>query len=189
MLTGTRKATALAASLLLAAPLIPAFAGAIFTWVDKDGVTHFSESPPENSSVKARQIEVEPVPVVGNTGGDDYYSVVQQLERMQKRRLENERARLESLQAETAARQAEAATAKAQEQENRDEPAPAIVYPVPVPVHPPYRHDQGAHRYPDRHRDYRDDRKHPPNTTRNPKYKPDPEHDSVRRRHPHRLGK
>jgi hypothetical protein len=182
MLTITRQATTLAASLLLAAPLMPAYAGTVFTWVDKEGVTHFSESPPENSSIKARQIEVEPVPVVGNTGEDDYYSVVQQLDRMQKRRLENERARLESLQAETAARQAEAATAKAQEQENRDEPAPAIVY--PVPVHPPHRYDQDSHRGPDRHRDLRDDRTHPPSYTRNPKYKPDPERDSVRRPRP-----
>lgn len=161
--------------------LAPASAGAIFTWVDKDGVTHFSESPPENGSVKARQIEVEPAPVVGNTGEDDYFSVVRQLERMQQRRLENERAKLERLQAETAARQAEeAAEAETPPQEDLNRPAPALVYPVPVPVpvHPPHR-DQ------DRHRDGRDDWEQPPPYTRNPKYKPDPEHEPPRRPRPH----
>jgi hypothetical protein len=177
-----KYSTALAGSLLLllALPLTPAFAGAIFTWVDKEGVTHFSESPPEDGSVKARQIEVEPVPVVGNTGGDDYYSVVRQVERMQKSRLENERATAERLQAETAARQA-GSEAEAKELEGRDEPTPTIVYPVPVPVHPPRRHSH------DTLRDYvrdQNDRKHPPNVTRNPKYKPEPEHDPVRRPHP-----
>ncbi len=181
----TKYTTLLAASLLLVVPLMPAFAGAVFTWVDKDGVTHFSESPPENGSVKARQIEVEPVPVVGDTGGDDYYSVVQQLERMQKRRLENERARLERLQAETAARQAKAAEAKAQAQEDPNGPAPAIVYPVPVPVHPPHRLDQDTRPHPDRYRKDRDDRKQPPPYTRNPKYKPEPERESARRPRPH----
>jgi len=180
-----QNTTVLSGSLLLATLLTPAYAGSVFTWVDADGVTHFSESPPESGSIKARQIEVEPVPVVGNTGGDDYYSVVQQLERMQKRRLENERGIAERLQAETAARQAETAAIKAKEQENLDAPAPTIVYPVPVPVHPPHRQIHDAHRDPDRHRDHREDRRNPPPYTRNPKYKPETERDSARPPRPH----
>jgi hypothetical protein len=180
----------LTGSLLLALMSTPVFAGPIYTWVDRDGVTHFSESPPENASVKARQIQVEPVPVVGNTGGDDYYSVVQQLDRMQKRRLENERAQAEQLQAETAARQAETAAVKAQEQESRDEPAPTIVYPVPVPVpvHPPQRHRQDGLRDYVRDQHGRAERRDPPPYTRNPKYKPEPERDPDRRPR-HRPGK
>jgi hypothetical protein len=175
--------------LLLALISTPAFAGPIFTWVDRDGVTHFSESPPENASVKARQIEVEPVPVVGNTGEDDYYSVVQQLDRMQKRRLENERAKAEQLQAETAARQADTAAAKAQEQESQDEPAPTILYPVPVPVHPPQRHRHDGLRDYVRDQSGRLERRDPPPYTRNPKYKPpEPERESPRRPR-HRPGK
>ncbi len=177
--------------LLLTALLTPVLAGPIYTWVDRDGVTHFSESPPENASTKARQIEVEPVPVVGNTGGDDYYSVVQQLERMQKRRLENERAQAEQLKAETAARQAETAAAKAQEQESRDEPVPTIVYPVPVPVHPHQRHRQDGLRDYVRDQHGRAERRDPPPYTRNPKYKPpEREHKSDRPPRPrHRPGR
>lgn len=182
----------LTCSLLLALMPLLAFAGPIFSWVDSDGVTHFSESPPEDGSLRVRQIEVEPVPVVGDTGGDDYYSVVRQAERMQKQRLENQRAQSEQLQAEAAARQAEAAAAKAQEPESRNEPAPAITYPVPVPVpvpvHPPRRHSHDALRDYVRDQSDRDDRRGPPPYTRNPKYKPEPEHDSTRRPG-HRLGK
>ena len=179
----------LTGSLLLALLSTPGFSDPVYTWVDGDGVTHFSESPPENAAVKARQIQVEPVPVVGNTGGDDYYSVVQQLDRMQKRRLENERAQAEKLKAEAAARQAEAESAAAKTHESRDEPASTIVYPVPVPVHPPQRHrHDGLRDYVREQRD-RAERRDPPPYTRNPKYKPpEPEREPARRPR-HRLGK
>lgn len=178
---------ALACSLLLSLGTAAVLAGPVFTWVDPDGVTHFSESPPENTAIKARQIEVEPVPVVGGGGEEDnYYSVVRQLERMQKRRLENERAQTERLQAETAARQAEAADDPAMTQDEPDKQLPAIVYPVPVhpvPVrpYPGYGHD-GLPDF-DRHRD-RGERVHPPTSTPNPKYKPGTRHDHKRRPRP-----
>jgi hypothetical protein len=93
--------------------LLPALAvaGTVFTWVDEDGTTHFSETPPADATVETRSIEIDtpPSPVA-----DDRFSVINQAQRMQEMRLENERARTERLQAE-----AEADRARAEAQATR----------------------------------------------------------------------
>jgi hypothetical protein len=85
-------------------PQAPADAGAVYTWVDPNGVTHFSEAPPPDPGVQPAMIELMPPPPPADT--DDYYSVIRQAERMEKRRLENEKLRAERLQAEAEARRA-----------------------------------------------------------------------------------
>jgi len=82
-----------------------AYAGAVYTWVDPGGVTHFSETPPPEPGVQPRMIELTPLPPPP-PDYDDYYSVIRQAERMEKRRLENEKLEAERLLAEAEARRA-----------------------------------------------------------------------------------
>jgi hypothetical protein len=85
-------------------PPAAAYAGAIYTWVDAGGVTHFSESPPPDPVTQPAMIELMPPPPPADT--DDYYSIIRQAERMERRRLENEKLAAERLQAEAEARRA-----------------------------------------------------------------------------------
>jgi hypothetical protein len=79
-------------------------AGAVYSWVDPDGITHFSETPPPEPGLPARTIELAPLPPP--PAGDDYYSITRQAERMEKRRLENEKLEAERRLAEAEARRA-----------------------------------------------------------------------------------
>ncbi len=63
----------------------PAFAGEIFHWVDADGVWHFSESAPENSSAEVSKLEVRKTNPPGYDPRDDQNSILVQAERMSKR--------------------------------------------------------------------------------------------------------
>ena len=101
-----KKISGLVIGCLAAFSMTHAIATPVFTWVDQDGVTHFSESPPEDASVESFQINLEQAPAAGPAQDDDYFSVVNQAGRMEKSRLENEKVRTERLQAEAAARQA-----------------------------------------------------------------------------------
>jgi hypothetical protein len=105
-----KTASTLAISCLVAFSMAHAVATPVFTWVDRDGVTHYSESPPEDDSVESFMIELEQAPAAGPAQDDDYFSVVNQAGRMEKSRLENEKARTERLQAEAEVRQAAAAS-------------------------------------------------------------------------------
>ena len=89
-------------------PQAPADAGAVYTWVDPNGVTHFSETPPPEPGVRSSMIELGPLPPPPPSPPDydDYYSVIRQAERMEKRRLENEKLEAERLLAEAEARRA-----------------------------------------------------------------------------------
>jgi hypothetical protein len=98
---------------LAALPPPQVHAGAVYSWVDPNGVTHFSETPPPDPGVQPAMIELRPVPTPPSPEYDDYYSVIRQAERMERRRLENEKLEAERLQAEAEAmrarREAEAA--------------------------------------------------------------------------------
>ncbi len=104
-----RKASTLAIGCLVAVFMTYAIAAPVYTWIDQDGVTHYSETPPENHAVDSEMIELEPAPAAGPAPDDDYFSVIRQAERMEKSRLENEKVRTERLQAEAAVRRAAAA--------------------------------------------------------------------------------
>lgn len=115
-----KKFSGLAISCLAALSMTYTAAEPIFTWVDREGVTHFSETPPEDAAVEPFRIELGQAPAAGPVRGDDYYSVVKQVERMQKSRLENEKARTERLQAEAEARRAATANQPRSTDSNND---------------------------------------------------------------------
>lgn len=102
--------TCLSVALLLTASM--AVATEIFTWVDEEGVTHFSEKPPSAGAPDVQLIEVRPDDSPGDrqAGDDDFYSVVKQAERMTARRLENEKLAAEKRQANAEASRARAQT-------------------------------------------------------------------------------
>ena len=101
----TQSWTILWLSLLLPAA---AAAGTVYSWTDADGVTHFSESPPSDTTQDIRRFEIDTPPAVQPAVADDHFSVINQAARMQESRLENERARTERLQVEAEARRAQA---------------------------------------------------------------------------------
>ncbi|UCC55737.1 MAG: DUF4124 domain-containing protein [Gammaproteobacteria bacterium] len=132
------KASTLAIACLVAVSMTYAIAAPVFTWVDQDGVTHYSETPPVNHSVESDMIELEPAPAAGPAPDDDYFSVIRQAERMEKSRLENEKARTERLQAEAAVRQA-AAAERSRSASNYDETKRYY------PAYPVYGYRRGYH--------------------------------------------
>ena len=72
--------------------------GAVHKWVDDDGVTHYSDEPPQ--STVTTLIELQKPTSVDSAGGsgrpqDDYYSISNQWQRMHQERLERERLNLE----------------------------------------------------------------------------------------------
>lgn len=85
----------------------------VYTWTDKNGAKHFSDSPPPDESIQAEQIELQEAPAIEDNLPADYFSVIRQAERMESRRLEYERIRTGRIKAETEARaQAEAEVAR-----------------------------------------------------------------------------
>jgi len=124
-------------SLVLLASVDRASAGEIYTWTDAAGITHYSETPPPDHFLQARPIELPELPPV--MPPDDYYSVINQLNRMQTQRLENEKLIAERKRAEAEARQA-IAEAEARQQEPDDQEAAPGYYPA-YPLYgyrPPY---------------------------------------------------
>ena len=137
-------------SILLVLPFAQSSAEQAYTWTDQNGTRHFSEDPPHDGSITAAQIELLPAPSAGNIGGDnDFYSVINQADRMEKKRLANEKLIAARLQAEAEARKAAAAaqtpppsteTNKTQEYSNFFPGYPQQVNsgPRPVPGNKPY---------------------------------------------------
>lgn len=125
---------------LVLIPFSSAVSEPVFTWVDQEGVTHFSESPPEDDSVQPTQLEILP-PTAADSGiVDDYYSVANQAERMEARRLERLEAAAARFRAEADAIRA-AAEARAAEQAADNEYTDSThYYPLPAyPYHPGHR--------------------------------------------------
>ena len=88
--------TALQIVALAAASGIFQFADAanVHKWVDENGVTHYSDAPPE--AVETTLIDVpEPPAVSAGDHEDDYYSISKQWERMNRERLEREKLAVE----------------------------------------------------------------------------------------------
>jgi len=119
-----------------------ASAAEVYTWVDDNGVTHFSESPPPNSPGGAQRIELAPVaaPAGSRAGDDDYYSVVNQAERMEARRLENEKLTAEKKQTRAEASKAQAEAAAIQQGAYDDSTSDNSRYYPVYPYYPPYGH-------------------------------------------------
>ena len=119
----------------------------VYTWVDTEGTTHFSESPPAAAESEVQLIEVLPASGAGpaDTADDNsFYSVVNQAERMQTRRLENEKLAAERKQAEAEASKARAeAQAALQNSYDND----AFNYYPAYPYYPRYRKHRPGYGY------------------------------------------
>jgi hypothetical protein len=127
-----------------------AHAEAVYTWVDNLGVTHFSETPPPEPGIKPAMIEVKPLPPVPPSEYDDYYSVIRQADRMERRRLEKEKLEAERVQADAEAARARAEADAAMQSPNSyagDTPVYAPVY----PYYPYYRPGYGGKPWPPGH--------------------------------------
>ena len=120
--------------LLLAA--LPVGSTQVYTWTDTKGITHFSESPPGDESIPVEQLAILPPPSAGNATDEDFYSVVNQANRMETRRLENMKIIAERQQAEAETKRA-AAEARAVGQSSYQDNDYARYYPA-YPVIPRY---------------------------------------------------
>jgi len=129
--------------LVLLTAISSSSAGPVYSWVDDDGITHFSDTPPIDESVSVRSIEDLPPPAAGISMDGNFYSVVNQATRMETQRLLAEKLRAERLQAEAEARQARAEALAAQQPAIRYEKEPdRYIYPY-YPRH--HHHQPGKH--------------------------------------------
>lgn len=117
-----RRALACAAVLWLA----PAWAATVHTWVDADGVRHYSDAPPADGK-ETRQIEIEDAPP--RPAGDDYYSIVNQWNRTRAEREAGTAQQLERERIESTA----PPPAPVPPEPTQSEPSRGVVYPGFVP--------------------------------------------------------
>ena len=83
----------------------------VHTWIDDDGVRHYSDEPPVSAATAPEQIVIADTFATATKSDDDYYSIVNQWQRMREEReesnalkLERERIRAEERAAKAAAR-------------------------------------------------------------------------------------
>ena len=117
----------------------PAGAVTVHTWVDEQGVTHFSDAPPGGAQPSSEVQVQEAAPAQGAGGSGDYYSIVNQWQRMREEReqqdaLELERERLDAARPPPPPTPGEMAS----------EEAPTLLYPYPYPYPGPHH----RHGYP-----------------------------------------
>jgi hypothetical protein len=102
----------------------PAGAATIHRWIDADGVTHFSDSPPESKDIDVEIIEFgddySPTPAPD----EDYYSITNQW-----RRLHEERVARQQLNIERARLRAEQAPVPLPQEDDGYQPPRYIAYP------------------------------------------------------------
>jgi len=75
--------------------LSPAFAAVVHKWVDADGVTHYSDEAPEPSMAQVTKIDLPEAKTAKARVENDYYSIMNQWQRVHKERLEQEQLKLE----------------------------------------------------------------------------------------------
>ena len=116
--------------------LSPARAAGVHKWVDDEGITHYSDDAPE--TVETTLIDLPP-PAIDekrpNEDENDYYSISNQWQRMNRERLEREQIELERARIRAAQQtrlQTETATS-----DKRDGDAGNVRY---VPIYAPFPH-------------------------------------------------
>lgn len=144
----TRHSTALLGLALACGGLQTVAGGPVHKWVDDDGVTHYSDEPPQSAATTLIEL---PKPARADSAGgsgepqDDYYSISNQWQRMHLERLERERLNLERERI-RAARQTPPAAAKDDDDEVRYVPLySGFGYYRPHRRHHRY-HDGGRHK-------------------------------------------
>ena len=103
------------ALLVLLATHANAGAVTVHTWIDGDGVRHYSDAPPASATADLERFVIADTPASATASDEDYYSIVNQWQRMREERdeskahrLERERIRSEERVAKAAARADEA---------------------------------------------------------------------------------
>lgn len=103
----------------------------VYTWVDGDGVTHFSDAPPGKAGSIPGDVETmampEGFPDTADAGEDHYYSIANQWQRMQEERSEREERALERERLRIEKARTKQAEAVAAASSTRNE-SPTIVY-------------------------------------------------------------
>ena len=118
-------------------------AAQVYTWVDGSGVTHFSETPPAERAADTQLIDITPTEAPASNVDNDFYSVVNQADRMETRRLENEKLAAEKKQASAEASKARAEAAAIQQRSYYDSADDNNRYYPVYPYYPPYGHHPG----------------------------------------------
>ncbi|MCP3676442.1 MAG: DUF4124 domain-containing protein [Deltaproteobacteria bacterium] len=112
-------------------------AGPAYKWVDREGVAHYSDTPPPEIVGEVETFQFAPLPSHGGDPVNDYYSIVNQAQRMQESRLALERERRARWEAER--EQEQQRLRQEQERKAREESEPTKARGYPVPVYPlPY---------------------------------------------------
>ena len=86
-----KQTTVIYLSLLLSLPASLSSAAPVYTWTDDAGITHFSETPPPDPATDTQLVNIQPPPAAANTPDGDFYSVINQADRMERSRLANEK--------------------------------------------------------------------------------------------------
>jgi hypothetical protein len=133
-----KQTTGIGLPILLTLSVSFASAAQVYTWVDDSGVTHFSETPPAEHAAAAQLIDIAPAPAGADSAGDDFYSVINQAERMEARRLESEKLDAEKKQADAEASRARAEAAAIQQGSYNNSTADDIRYYPAYPAYPYY---------------------------------------------------
>ena len=79
----------------------------VHTWIDGDGVRHYSDEPPASATADPRRFVIADTPAAASD--EDYYSIVNQWQRMREERDESKAHRLEREQIRSEERVAKAA--------------------------------------------------------------------------------
>ncbi|MGE0858589.1 MAG: DUF4124 domain-containing protein [Gammaproteobacteria bacterium] len=141
-----RQTCPLIAAVLATALAAPADAVTVHTWVDEQGVTHFADAPPGGAQ-PSNEVEVDEGPTEAGAE-DDYYSIVNQWQRLR------------------AEREAQDALALERDRLEAELSPSAPVAPTPTPEDDPMfispYYGFGAGRYPGRHHDHGHDHHSPP---------------------------
>ena len=123
--------------------LSTASADPVYTWVDAEGVTHYSKTPPADGAIDPGQVEIQALPVAEPAPESNHYSIARQAERMEKSRLVYEKVKTERLKAEAEVKRATAAATAAQQQstayDNDNYYRSYPVYPYTPRYRPGYR--------------------------------------------------
>lgn len=77
-----RHLSILLSAALCAAIALPAAAYEIYTWVDEDGVVHYSQWAPEDTDAEVAKLDFEPTNPLGYDPAEDDYSIENQAERI-----------------------------------------------------------------------------------------------------------
>ena len=137
-----QQTTVIYLSLLLSLPASLSSAAQVYTWTDDAGITHFSETPPPDPATDTQLVNIQPPPAPANTPDGDFYSVINQAERMESSRLANEKLAAEKKKADAEASKARAEAAALQQGSYNNTNDDTRYYPA-YPYYPNYGHRPG----------------------------------------------